>query len=443
MLSLLAAAPSARAASTTFLLTRPGQAEVRFSVEAPLDTIGGLAYGVLGAAQLDPESGATTGRLVVDLGSFHTGLDLRDEDLRDQFFETSRFPNAVLELKQVEWAQKPAPGANAQGTAIFSLNLHGVTRSLAAPITAKLGERDGHPAVHVRTTFDLKLSDYQIQRPRRLFLKLGDAAHVTFEGTLLAPDAPAPAQASGAGEIRLPEVKRALISVAQVPRKPAPPKFKFGAGSVEGKGERLFADRNLGGAGNALTCASCHPVVDERGGIYAGGGSVRPSHTLYDAAHRASLWQGLAPTPGKAASLCVRLFMLNPQGLGPAQETQLEAFLKAIAPDDAVPALSYEALALTRRTALAKATSGDKKAGKALVEKFCAGCHGKGRVRPELTVGLYEPDYLVQRVRWLQGHDARQMPPMYLDRLVDSDLRHIVTYLAGEKSERIFKRKRT
>src|SRR3954469_18934310 len=175
-LALLAAASSARAASTTFLLTRPGQAEVRFSVEAPLDTIGGLAYGVLGAAQLDLESGATTARLVVDLGSFHTGLDLRDEDLRDQFFETSKFPNAVLELKQVEWAQKPAPGASAQGTAVFSLTLHGVTRSLAAPLTARLGERDGHPAVHVRATFDLKLADYQIQRPRRLFLKLGDTA---------------------------------------------------------------------------------------------------------------------------------------------------------------------------------------------------------------------------------------------------------------------------
>jgi len=438
-LALLAAASTARAAPTNFLLTRPGQAEVRFSVEAPLDTIGGLAYGVLGAAQMDPESGATTARLVLDLNSFHTGLDLRDEDLRDQFFETSKFPNAVLELKQVEWAQKPAMGVSSQGTAVFSLNLHGVTRPLAAPITARLGERDGHQAVNVRASFDIKLSDYNIQRPRRLFLKLGDTAHVTFDGTLLAPDMPAPAAATA--EARLPEVKRALISVAQVPRKPAPPKFKFPADSINGKGERLFADKNLGGAGNALTCASCHAVTDERAGIYEGKG-VHPSHTLYDAAHRASLWQGLAPAPGKAASICNRLFMLSPQGLGPAQEAQLEAYLKTIAPDDAAPALNYDALALTRRTALAKATSGDPKAGKALVEKFCAGCHGKGRVRPELTVGLYEPDYLVQRIRWLPGRDSRQMPPMYLDRLVDSDLRNIVTYLAGEQSERIFKRKR-
>jgi len=438
-LALLGASAPARAASTAFLLTRPGQAEVRFAVEAPLDTIGGLAYGVLGAAQLDQETSATTARLVVDLTSFRTGIELRDEDLRDQFFETSRFPNAVLEVKQVQWAQKPAPGAAAQGTAFASLNLHGVSKQFTAPITAKLGERDGHPAIHVRATFDLKLSDFNIQRPRRLFLKLGDTAHVTFEGTLVAPDAPAPPQTTA--DTSLPQVKRALVSVAQAPRKPPPPKFLFAATTAAGKGERLFADARIGGPGNALSCSLCHSVSDERGGIYLRN-EVRPSHTVFNAAHRPTLWQGIAPTPGKAGSLCVRLFMLNPQGLGPAQEAQLEVFLEAIAPDDAAPALSYDGLALTRKTALAKPTAGDKKAGKALTDKFCGSCHGKGRIRPELTVGLYEADYLVQRIRWLPGHDARQMPPMYLDRLGDADLRHIITYLAGEKTDRIFKRKR-
>jgi len=42
----------------------------------------------------------------------------------------------------------------------------------------------------------------------------------------------------------------------------------------------------------------------------------------------------------------------------------------------------------------------------------------------------------------LPGHDARQMPPIYIDRLVDTDLRNIVTYLAGDESKRIFNRNR-
>ena len=95
-----------------------------------------------------------------------------------------------------------------------------------------------------------------------------------------------------------------------------------------------------------------------------------------------------------------------------------------------------------RSSGLASSTGGDRELGAKLEKRFCEGCHAVGKVRPPLTPGLYEPDYLVQRVRWLPGHDAKQMPPIYVDRLTDSDLRHIVTYLAGDESKRIFDRKR-
>jgi hypothetical protein len=62
-------------------------------------------------------------------------------------------------------------------------------------------------------------------------------------------------------------------------------------------------------------------------------------------------------------------------------------------------------------------------------------------VRPPLTPGLYEADDLVRRVRWLDGHDARQMAPITVDRLTDSELRDIVTWLAGQEAERVFERK--
>jgi hypothetical protein len=34
------------------------------------------------------------------------------------------------------------------------------------------------------------------------------------------------------------------------------------------------------------------------------------------------------------------------------------------------------------------------------------------------------------------------MPPMYVDRLTDGELRDIVTYLSGDPNDRIFKRNR-
>jgi mono/diheme cytochrome c family protein len=222
---------------------------------------------------------------------------------------------------------------------------------------------------------------------------------------------------------------------------PAPVRhFRFAAETLAGKGERLLDNAKLGGPANTLTCISCHGVADERSGIFQGG-HARPNRTLFDAAKRPTLWQGIAKDPGKAASLCVRLFMLNPHGLTDKHAEEMNAYLAAIAPNDAVPGLDYEVLALTRRSTLANPTRGNRKRGEQLTEQFCGDCHGKGKIRPPLTVGLYEASYLVQRVRWLPGHDAKQMPPIYVDRLVDSDLRHIVTYLAGDESKRIFQRK--
>ena len=42
----------------------------------------------------------------------------------------------------------------------------------------------------------------------------------------------------------------------------------------------------------------------------------------------------------------------------------------------------------------------------------------------------------MKRVRWIAGHDAKQMPPMSMERLRD-----IVTYLVGDDATRIFHRK--
>src|SRR5262249_5410174 len=128
-LGLTLVANGALAESTSYLLAKKGQAEIRFTVEAPLDTITGISSGVVGAAHLDGASGEASARFVCDLNGFQTGISLRDEDLRDQFFETEKYPSAVLEISRVNWAQPPRPDAAGQGTAVSTLSLHGVNRA--------------------------------------------------------------------------------------------------------------------------------------------------------------------------------------------------------------------------------------------------------------------------------------------------------------------------
>ena len=235
-----------------------------------------------------------------------------------------------------------------------------------------------------------------------------------------------------------------FVAVAHAPKgkKRPPPRYEFAENTPEGQGERLMHDPSLGANGNVIACASCHTTTDEvAAGDASREGSVHPAHSLFDVARRPTLWQGLTPTTAAASAFCVRGFMLNMDGLTREHQAQLTAYLDKISPDDVAPANDFPALFLTRATGLKNPVQGDRKRGALLVKRYCESCHSATSVRPPLTPGLYEPDYLVKRVRWLQGKDNHQMPPITLDRLSDTELRDIVTYLAGDESKRIFQRK--
>jgi polyisoprenoid-binding protein YceI/mono/diheme cytochrome c family protein len=460
---LLGAAP-AQATANRFTLNPSAQTEIRFTVDAPLDSIAGVSRSVSGNVFFDPETLDLAGaRIVADPKSFRTGISLRDEDLRDQFFEASQFPEIVLAVQKLSRPSRNSlrDGDRLQADAQALFTLHGVTRTLTFPVEIERRDGDGKITLRVKGNFDVALSDYQIRRPARLFLKLGELAQVHFQAVFLrqAPEvggsaavaaaqppsnatAPPPeAVALRPAPVRPPTVARLPHRVARKGASAAAPTFEFAFNTPEGRGERLYRDASIGGPGNAMSCASCHSTADERLGIVLASGSVKPAHTLYDAARRPTLWQGFTPTPGKASSFCARMFMLVPQGLDAGQQRDLEAYLLKLSPDPG-PNLDYHTLALTKHRELPDPLKGDPKAGAKLTQRYCESCHAEGAMRPALTPGLYEADYLVKRIRWQPGHDAHQMPVVTIDRLTDTELRDIVTYLVGNESQRIFKRQR-
>jgi mono/diheme cytochrome c family protein len=240
---------------------------------------------------------------------------------------------------------------------------------------------------------------------------------------------------------RVANIKKLPRNLQPPQKKVAAPKFAFPVDTAAGRGERMISDPTIGGPGNAITCGHCHSTRDERQGLVSDG-TIPADRTLFDVAHRATLWQGFASGPGKASSICAKMFMLRPEGLSDSQQSDLESYLARISPDDGVPALDYRLLALTRKSDLPHPTDGNAKNGQKLTQLYCETCHAVGQIRPPLTPGLYEPDYLVNRVRHRFGNDDRQMPALYVDRLTNGELRDIVTYLTGSPSDRIFKRNR-
>lgn len=450
---LVLLAVSVCAEPRTWTLDKPS-ARVRFVVDAPLDLIRGLSSGLRGDLTLAEENwGAGAGRIRTDLSSFRTGLSLRDEDLRDQFFEVDLYPDATLSIISVEHLSTRAltVDVDAQGEAVGTLSLHGRERLVRIPISVRLSELEGDRSLQVHGSFEVALADYGIRRPARLVMKLGEVVRVSFEGTFLAR-APASlsrqvaaamsaaASVSGASRLRRASLEsKVAVAFTRERRTNETTNWSFSATTPEGMGERLFADASVGGEQNVLACEGCHGVWDEKDPDAPN--FVKPAVSLHDVARRPTYWRGFVSTLEEAIDICVREFMLRPNGASSEKLSRLVAYLRRIS-RHAAPPYDYTGVVRGRLTGIDRPTGGDPKNGEQLVGRYCVQCHNEAQwARSPLTPGLYEADYLVRRVRWIEGHDATQMPPIGLDRLPDNDLRDIVTFLAGDESMRIFKRK--
>jgi polyisoprenoid-binding protein YceI/mono/diheme cytochrome c family protein len=443
---------AASAEPTVWTLQKPS-ARARFTVEAPLDAIHGASSGLSGTLTFAEEAWASgVGRIRIDLTGFTTGLSLRDEDLREQFFQVEKFPEATLVLTGIErvTAASLTIGTDVQADAVGTLSLHGQTKPIRVPITVRLSASNGARDLQVRGSFEVPMADYGIPRPARLFLKLGTVAQVNFEASFRAAAASsvskavaAVAPAAGAASVQSAPFPPLSLSVVVARRSKSvarAPAWDFALTSPEGRGERLFREPTVGSELNANSCASCHSVRDERPGLFDALGHVKSNGTLWDSGRRPTYWRGFAENLEQGIDICIRKFMLKPSGAAKEQLTDLAAYLRRLSPD-VQPPEDYSGLVLGRQTAIDRPTGGNAERGAVLTERYCNYCHAEGALRPPLTVGLYEADYLVKRVRWIAGHDAKQMPPISMKRLRDSELRDIVTYLVGDDANRIFHRR--
>src|SRR5262249_22120637 len=138
----------------------------------------------------------TTARLEVPVGSFKTGIDLRDGHVGDTLGKKEH-PTAIFMLERVESASADAlePNKPVDLTAAGTLELNGVKRSL--PVTARITYAPkGGPFSQIRpgnfvklvAKFDVTLADFDIKlNGPVLALQVAPTVQVTV--TALASDA--------------------------------------------------------------------------------------------------------------------------------------------------------------------------------------------------------------------------------------------------------------
>ncbi len=165
---------------------RPGgnDSMVRFDSKAPVESFHGTTDRLEGHVEIDPSliGDRIDIRIEVDLASLDTGISLRNRHMRENHLETDRFPTALF-----EGARVINGGGGALTTIVTSFEvegtftLHGVTRTIRVPVEVTLLTGPGHQGLRMTGGFKVDLSDYEIARPKFLFLKLGEEQTISFD----------------------------------------------------------------------------------------------------------------------------------------------------------------------------------------------------------------------------------------------------------------------
>lgn len=179
-LLLLIAAGGALAESFVIRAGEPNR--VSFLSKAPMETVEGSTSTVSGSVEVDLAdlAAGVDVAVKVDLASIDTGIKLRNRHMCENHLETDEYPEATFVASAIE----TSPGATleAGGSAEFSLKgdftLHGVTREIEVPVAASLNAAG---ELHVTAEFKVKLSDYEIKRPKFLVLKLDEVQNVRID----------------------------------------------------------------------------------------------------------------------------------------------------------------------------------------------------------------------------------------------------------------------
>ncbi len=172
-------------------IDRSRENRVVFISRAPIDVFEGVTHLIDGYVYIEGGSGLVTGAdytgselyFEVELNGLDTGIRLRNRQMRDDYLETDRYPYAVYsaEIESVERNSGGEYTINAAGT----FSVHGVER----PLQISCNSVAAGAGYSVRCGFEVLLSDYNIERPALMFLKLSDTIRLQLDFYLKPVDA--------------------------------------------------------------------------------------------------------------------------------------------------------------------------------------------------------------------------------------------------------------
>lgn len=157
----------------------PGKSRVMFEASHPLGDFSGATEEVAGEVRLDPSNIplGVAGSVTVNPARLKTGNEARDRDLR-KILETDRYGEIRFRIEDVQ-ASFPSLAERAD----VQLKIRGVMliRGVERVTTWTSRARLEAGKIWVRGEAELKLTEFGITPPKRLFLAVADVVRASFD----------------------------------------------------------------------------------------------------------------------------------------------------------------------------------------------------------------------------------------------------------------------
>jgi polyisoprenoid-binding protein YceI len=168
-------APLVASAEERVLILEPEKTSVTFTVKATGHDVDGVLALDSGQIRFDPDTGAVSGQVTLDLRRAQTGNRLRDREMHRSVFETERFPLVVFRPSRMQGALQAS--AASEIILVGIVLMHGREHAFSLPVKVRQdGER-----VTAEAVFDIPYVAWGLRNPSLLFFRVAPAAAVTVK----------------------------------------------------------------------------------------------------------------------------------------------------------------------------------------------------------------------------------------------------------------------
>jgi polyisoprenoid-binding protein YceI len=153
----------------------PAQTKLHFSVDSTLHMVHGTFAVKSGSLQFDPQTGKTSGAIVVNAVSGETGNNSRDQRMHKEILETWKFAEATFRPSQIDGQVSLTTPSDFKMKGIITL--HGTDHELVADVHSVF------TGDHWKGTakFDVPYTKWGIKDPSNFLLKVKPVVNVELE----------------------------------------------------------------------------------------------------------------------------------------------------------------------------------------------------------------------------------------------------------------------